>query len=158
MAPLTERRGLPVDSPLFKIPAMLKLNWCRDHELLDRGSLRAVAGRVRDFPPAHPYEQVLGYLAMHPDEQVSRTAGTRLKNLAWPDTLVALIAILFRLQIGYQASRSLDKDLVEEVEARVEGSMRTMWDRARLFDRLAQMERPDYTGRGPLTVLSFNHC
>jgi hypothetical protein len=105
----------------------------------------------------HPYEQVIGYLAILSRDRGRRRLAEYLHAAAWT-YIVAMIARCFEAQLEYADSGSVRAETIERVIL-ASNTLPRGYLAGRLHKELAQYERPE-GGRspGPLVLLPFNYC
>jgi len=141
---------------LYAFLAFLKLGW-----LLKKGStflpdIRDIMKKAGELPARHPYEQILGYLIL----LGANTGATPelMKYKKWPENIIQFIALVFCLQIEWGKSQLLDPDILGEINILINDRLITPLKRYGIIEQLRDMERPDYNGIGPISVLPYNYA
>ncbi len=137
---------------LFATVARLKLAWLRGEALVEVES-----ARLGDLPATHPYQQILGYVALNGAGKTAQAARRRLKETPWPANVTGTIAGVFSLQIDWEREGGIDQESIDRVLGSLHGASAYHWQAAGIPGWLASMGK-EYRGRGPLEVLPFNYA
>lgn len=143
---------------LYRVGAILKLLWLEKRSPLAGVAEKKVLKRIQTFSRQHPYQQILGYLAMcgHPD--IERSAQSLLNESSWSMPIVKTIIRVFALQRSFEQSRDIDLELRSKLVSNLSSKVKEVWQRYGLLKRLEEMGSSSYDGSGPLELLPFNYC
>jgi len=147
---------------LYRITALLKLLWLKGENISKFISIDIDMERLTLLPAIHPHEQIIGYLALmlKDDCKWSKFAtalAETLKKNTWQSELITTITSIFILQFDWSNNRdSIDGSRIASIIDRLDEESRINWQKYRLDAELAKMNKLEYKGRGPLTILPFN--
>lgn len=113
-----------------------------------------VEGQV---PSLHPYEQLLGYMALLAEQQAPGRERI-LEQLAparFETGLVRAIALIFRAQLDYEASGCVEQAIIQAAYDNLPPRIAREWGEAKMLESFAAGAR--LFPKGPLTLLPFHY-
>ena len=137
---------------IYWLAAVLKYMWLK--KLLFTSALdQKIISKLNTLPPEHPYEQILGYVAL----MGCKEAKTFLKNKKW-DALVRYIALFFRLQIDWKEQKKINDDFVKELQRCNCSSfiLNSIPVDSHVETICSKLDEYSFY-KGPLTLLPFNY-
>jgi hypothetical protein len=141
---------------LYAFLAFLKLEWLSGNGSTFLPDIRDIMKTAGELPARHPYEQILGYLIL----LGANTGATPelMKHKKWPENIIQLIALVFCLQIEWGKNQLHDPDILDEINILINDRLMTPLKRYGVIEQLRDMERPDYNGIGPISILPYNYA
>jgi hypothetical protein len=148
--------GAVAITPAYRVAVLLKQAWLADEkpDWLADFSKWGLA-KLGAIPAVHPYEQILGYLALLESGAERTRIEQRLADLKWP-ALVGTIARFFLAQLEFGREGAISAKTRSEL-ASVCAVFPAGWLSGQLDRELAALATGKSTLRGPLALLPFNY-
>ena len=140
-----------------RVGALLKHAWLGKARPAWVGSLEAgILRAAHALPEQHPYEQVVGYLALLSNGPARARFRGALRETGWRG-LLRVIARCFDAQLEYDELRRVTPERLAELRAEARASLPAGWLSGQLHEELTRYsDQGGGRAPGPLVLLPFN--
>jgi len=145
-----------LSNDLYRVAAFLKFDYLNEKHALDFIDNKLINKAIKSFPPKHPFEQILGYLMLLGKE--TNTVIRLIETLDWGGNIVELITIIFVMQYYWNSKGKIDSALLNKLNKYSDVRLIKNWKKYGVIEQLNKMEKQQYKGIGPISILPYNYC